>query len=230
MTSFRDFFIGKLKVLYTEVSKSIGKKVDKIDGKGLSEVDVTPTMRDTWNDAQPNVIESIKVRKKSDTAGSGVVVTPDDSKTVEIVIPNSLSEMTNDLTGDNELLTVKFYKDQIGPAISAAVAGSLQKIVCLDGVLPENPLESAIYLVPKSTTDANGNTVIPEGTNIYDEYVLVTTTKTVNGVEQTTKSMEKLGDTEIDLSGYVKFSSVTTTKITAKQVTDMMDKVDAATS
>ena len=83
-----------------KVKTWLGGKVDKVDGKGLSQNDLTNDLKAKYDTAAqkvddltetggaPNVIEIVKV---NDTP-----LTPDSSKAVNVVVPTKLTDLTND--------------------------------------------------------------------------------------------------------------------------------------
>ena len=85
----------------TRVNTELDKKVDKVEGKGLSTNDLTNELKGNYDaayahsqvahapaDAQANVIESVKVN------GTALTVT---GKAVDITVPTKVSELTNDV-------------------------------------------------------------------------------------------------------------------------------------
>lgn len=83
------------------IDAELDKKVDKVDGKGLSTNDLTNTLKANYDaayehsqaahapvDAQANIIESVKVN------GSALTIT---DKAVDITVPTKVSELTNDV-------------------------------------------------------------------------------------------------------------------------------------
>ena len=85
----------------TRVNTELDKKVDKVDGKGLSANDLTNELKGNYDaayahsqvahapaDAQANVIESVKVN------GAALTVA---GKAVDITVPTKVSELTNDV-------------------------------------------------------------------------------------------------------------------------------------
>jgi hypothetical protein len=175
-----------LQTFYAGLKTKLNGKVDVEEGKGLSEVNVTQTMVDGWNAAEKNVITGVKVRKGDTTSD----LTVDDDRNVTVEIPDKFSDLTNDLEGDNELLNQKFYTETIAPAIAAVKDGSLAIaiVTTLPAGTEEDPYDpTKIYFVPKEGSS--------EDDNVYDEYMVVT--------KDGAKSLEKIGETKIDLSGYV---------------------------
>jgi len=98
-------------------------------------------------------------------------------------IPTAVSDLTNDLDF------------QTGTEVATAIDEALADITGIDfeivQTLPQTGEKGVIYLVPQS----GGS-----GSDIYDEYIWITN----SGVG----SFEKIGSTDIDLSGYVQFTDI----------------------
>ena len=108
--------------------------------------------------------------------------------------PTKLSQFSNDQGFvTNSVQNLMFYylksetytKAEVEQLISAIKQG---KFVVVE-TLPQNPDPNVIYLVPKSPAQTS---------NAYDEYVYIN------------NNWEKIGDTDIDLSGYVTDDELTT--------------------
>lgn len=133
------------------------------------------------------MIESVKV--------NGTKVEPS-SKAVDISVPTKVSQLTNDsgfqnATQVNSTITGKGYQTQsqvqslINSAMGNVTSIKYQKVESL----PTTGSNGVIYLVAHS-----------HGTqDIYDEYIWISDSKT----------FEKIGNTDIDLSAYVKRSELT---------------------
>lgn len=114
-------------------------------------------------------------------------------------VPTALSDLSNDTgfitnTVNNlqnyYLKTESYTKTEIDTLISSAKTGRFLYV----NTLPTVDIDtSAIYLVPKSISATN---------NVKEEYI---------NLDGTTSGWEKIGDTEIDLSGYVTTSALNTT-------------------
>lgn len=95
---------GKANVSY--VDTEVGKKVDKVTGKGLSTNDFTTTLKDKLDGidsgAQTNVIEIIKRN------GTNLTVT---GKAVDISVPTKLSDLTNDKTFQTEAQIISLISE-----------------------------------------------------------------------------------------------------------------------
>lgn len=178
--------LAGLQTFYAGLKTKLNGKVDVEEGKGLSEINVTQTMVNGWNAAEKNVIVGVQVKKGDATSDLEV----SEDRKVVVEIPTKYSDLTNDLTGDDALLNQKFYTDTIAPAIAAVKDGSLSIaiVTALPAGTEEDPIDpTKIYFVPKEGSS--------EDDNVYDEYMVVT--------KDGAKSLEKIGDTKIDLSGYV---------------------------
>ena len=208
--------LSALQTFYSGLKTKLNGKVSVEEGKGLSEINVTQTMVDGWNAAEKNVIVGINVKKgEGDSSPVSATIDPE-SRVATIVFPSKLSEFTNDMTeGETALLTKAFYTSTIAPAIANATDGKL--VMAIVDVLPAaDDLDAkTIYLVPK---EISGDEAAEQGAdNVYDEYIVV--------VEDGVKRAEKIGDTKLDLSGYVKAEDVVA--VTDQEIQAMIAAVDA---
>ena len=178
-------------LLISKIKSALGGKVDVVSGKGLSTNDYTNAEKQKLSGiasgAQANVIESVKV--------NGTKVEPS-SKAVDISVPTKVSQLSNDSgfqtsTQVNSIVTGKGYQTQsqvqslINSAVGNITSIRYEKVTSL----PATGSNGVIYLVAHS-----------HGTqDIYDEYIWLSETKTY----------EKIGNTDIDLSAYVKKSELT---------------------
>ena len=180
-----------LTLLISKIKTALGGKVDVESGKGLSTNDYTSEEKSKLSGiasgAQTNVIESVKV--------NGTKVEPS-SKAVDISVPTKVSQLANDsgfqnATQVNSTISEKGYQtqSQVQSLINSAVGNIASIKYEKVSSLPVTGSNSVIYLVAHS-----------HGTqDIYDEYIWIADTKT----------FEKIGNTDIDLSGYVKKSELT---------------------
>lgn len=86
--------------LVQKIKTWLGGKVDKVDGKGLSQNDLTNELKSKYDTAvskvddltetggAPNVIEIVKV--------NGTPLIPDGNKAVDVTVPTKTSDLTND--------------------------------------------------------------------------------------------------------------------------------------
>ena len=165
---------------------------------------------------EPNTIETVKV--------NGTALVPDAQKAVDVTVPTSTSDLTNDGDGQSNFATESYVQQnggkidvikvngtaqaitakavdiavptevsdltndsgfQTASDVSSAIAAAVGDITSFEyqvvQSLPATGEAGVVYLVPKSSAGTS---------NAYDEYIYVS-----NG-------FEKIGDTEIDLSGY----------------------------
>lgn len=178
-------------LLISKIKTALNGKVNVVNGKGLSTNDYTNAEKQKLSGiasgAQANVIESVKV--------NGTALTPS-SKAVDVTVPTKTSQLTNDsgyqsATAVESIITAKGYQTQsqvqslINSAVGNITSIKYQKVTSL----PATGSNGVIYLVAHS-----------HGTqDIYDEYIWLSETKTY----------EKIGNTDIDLSAYVKSSELT---------------------
>lgn len=119
--------------------------------------------------------------KKVATSGSYNDLT--DKPTIPTV-PANVTAFTND---------AKYQTDeQVRTSIKTALSGITGITFSVVDALPATGAAGTFYLVPDTHSDAN---------DAYDEYVWVT------DAEETSK-FEKIGNTDVDLSGYVKSSEM----------------------
>lgn len=180
-----------LTLLISKIKAALSGKVDAVSGKGLSTNDYTSAEKQKLSGiasgAQANVIESVKV--------NGTKVEPS-SKAVDISVPTKVSQLTNDSgfqtsTQVNSIVTGKGYQtqSQVQSLINSAVGNITSIKYEKVNSLPVTGSNGVIYLVAHS-----------HGTqDIYDEYIWLSETNTY----------EKIGNTDIDLSAYVKKSELT---------------------
>lgn len=198
-------------------------KVDKEQGKGLSSNDYTTTeknklngiadnaevnVQSDWNESDNTSDAYIQNKPTIPTVNDGLLTIQQNGTTVEtfsanqsgnkianIQVPTKTSDITNDsgfiLNTVNNLTNYylkseTYTRTEVANLISQAITGVFIFVQTL-------PTASAstmgkIYLVPKST---------PETNNIKDEYITVE--------ENSTYSWEHIGDTAVDLTGFVKY-------------------------
>lgn len=179
-------------LLIQKTKAELAKKVDAVGGKVLSTNDYTTAEKNKLagiaSGAQVNAITTVKV--------NGTALTPDTSKAVNVTTPTKVSQLTNDsgfqnATQVNSTITGKGYQTKaevqslINLAVGSVTSIRYEKVTSL----PATGSNGVIYLVAHS-----------HGTqDIYDEYIWISESKT----------FEKIGNTDIDLSGYVKKTDLT---------------------
>jgi hypothetical protein len=212
--------------LIAKVKEALGGKVDKVAGKGLSTNDLTTELKKGYDGAVTDVANLKKVgAEKNVIVGvkvNGTVQTPDSNRQVDISVPTD-SEIAAKIEGYgyqteaqvntliagkgyqtaaqvkstvegygyqtaaqvNQIVTGKGY--QTSAQVQAAINESLSGITGIDiqvvESLPTTGVKGVIYLVAHKHGDKDN----------YDEYVWVASKN----------AFEKIGNTDIDLSGYV---------------------------
>lgn len=188
-------------LLVQKTKAELAKKVNAVSGKVLSTNDYTTAEKNKLAGiavgAQVNAITTVKV--------NGTALTPDANKAVDVTVPTKVSQLTNDSGFQNATqvkatVTGQGYQTQsqvqslINSAVGNVTSIKYQKVTSL----PATGSNGVIYLVAHS-----------HGTqDIYDEYIWIADTKT----------FEKIGNTDIDLSGYVKatdLAAITTDELNA---------------
>ena len=207
--------------LWQQIKAKLGTKVDKVEGKGLSTNDLTDSLKSNYDkaythsqsahapsNAQANVIETVKVNGTALTPSSKAVNIDLSSYAKTTDIPTKTSQLTNDSSFTtmsaveekgyqtasqvNSIVTGKGYQtaSQVTSAINTAIAGVTQFNFQVVDSLPTTGSKGVIYLVAHA-----------HGTNdSYDEYIWVTS--------GSTSKFEKLGNTDIDLSAYLKKTDI----------------------
>lgn len=179
-------------LLIQKTKAELAKKVNAVSGKVLSTNDYTTAEKNKLAGiaagAQVNAITTVKV--------NGTALTPDTNKAVDVTVPTKTSQLTNDSGFQNATqvkatVTGQGYQTQsqvqslINSAVGNVTSIRYEKVTSL----PATGATGVIYLVAHS-----------HGTqDIYDEYIWIADTKT----------FEKIGNTDIDLSGYVKATDLT---------------------
>ena len=137
--------------------------------------------------ADVNLIESVKV--------NGAPLEIDSSKAVNITVPTDNASLANGAgyqtaTDVNNLIDAKGYQtaSQVNSIVNTAVANAAHLKRAIVDVLPESGEENTIYLVP-SASSKDGN--------VKDEYMWINS------------AWEKIGSSEVDLTGYLKESDLT---------------------
>lgn len=199
---------GLTTLLTNLVSAGDGRWVKKVDlvkasasADGLMSKEDFSKLSGIASGAQVNVIESVSVNGTALTpdANKGVdvtvpllgvsvngnSVTPDSTtKVANITVPTKVSDITNDSNFQTDT--------QVSASIAAAVAGITQFDYEVVQSLPATGEKGTIYLLPNTGT----------GSNIYDEYIWIDGSPDGH--------FELLGTTEMDLSGYVQATEMTT--------------------
>lgn len=179
--------------VWQKIKVLLEKKVDKVEGKGLSTNDLTNellekinssgsssfsgsytdlTNKPTLNGVQINgamTAQDLGLQPKGDYANASHTHV----KSQITDFPTGLSEFTNDTGFQNSA--------QVQSAINSAIGSITHFYFQKVESLPPTGEDNVIYLVPN--TD-------PESQNLYDEFLYVDS------------AFEKIGETDIDLSNY----------------------------
>lgn len=172
---------------YAEVSDLPTKTSDLTnDGDGTDSN--SPFATQAYVTANGGKIDTIKVN------GTAQTIT---NKAVDIAVPTKTSDLTND--GDGTAGSAFQTADDVSDAIDAALADVTGIDYQIVQSLPATGEKGIIYLVSNSGS----------GGNSYDEYIWVEPT---GG----TAHFEKIGSTDVDLSGYwakTELTAITTAEI-----------------
>lgn len=233
MASAFEDFLGKKwgAALLAWAKRSLEGKVDKISGKGLSTNDLTTELKKVYDGAVTDVANLKKVGAEKNTIVgikvNGTVQTPDSNRQVDIAVPTdgdiaakvegygyqTESQVNTLITGKgyqtagqvddaivkkgyqtaaqvNTAITNKGYQTsaQVQAAIKESMSGITEIDIQVVESLPATGKKGVFYLVPHT-----------HGTkDTHDEYVWVPSKNT----------FEKIGNTDIDLSGYVKITDI----------------------
>lgn len=199
---------GLATLLSQLVTNGDGRWVKKVDltkasatADGLMSKEDFSKLSGIATGAQVNVVESVKVNGAALTpdankavdvtvpvlgvSKNGTPITPDTTtKVVDVTVPTKVSDLTNDSNFQTDT--------EVDASIAAAIADVVQFDYEVVQALPATGAKGTIYLVSNSGT----------GTNIYDEYIWI------DG--DPSGHFELLGTTEMDLSGYVQATEMTT--------------------
>lgn len=164
---------NSLSHLFAKLTILFSKKVDKVDGKGLSQNDFTDELKE-------------KLLNAGDSTFTG-----------------NYNDLTNKPTKLSEFVNDSNF--QTDTQVNVAIANALKNIQGISysivETLPVTGEAGVIYLI--SNNGANPNS--------YDEYIWIT------------DKFEKIGTTEVDLTGYVKESDLV--EITNEEIDALFDAV-----
>lgn len=184
-------YLSKEGLLYVwqKIKLRLSGKVDKIEGKGLSTNDLTDELKQKILDAGDssfsgdyndltNKPDLTVYENKIETIKVNGEAKTITDKSVDISVPTNNNQLTNGAGYQTS--------SEVNSAITSAISGVTQFDYQIVESLPATGVKGTIYLISNNGT----------GTNIYDEYIWIT------------DKFEKFGTAEIDLSEYVKYSSL----------------------
>lgn len=177
------------------INTALGNKVDKVSGKGLSTNDFTNELKSSYDETvetvknltetggEPNKVDDVKVN------GTSVV----SNKIATITVPTNNNQLTNGAgyqTASQVESAISGKGYQTSAQVTSAINSAIADITGIDfqvvTSLPSTGKKGVIYLVSNSGSNPNS----------YDEYIYVN------------NKFEKIGTTDVDLSGYVKSSDL----------------------
>lgn len=211
----------KLSVFFDNLKNLFAVKTDLNSHKEDTSIHITSTERTNWNsakthadsahapsDAQPNVIESVKV--------NGTALTPS-SKAVNITVPTKVSELTNDSgykTTDNNT------------TYSLSKTGSTITLTGSDGSTASVTDSDTTYTLPTASSSTLGGVKIGTNVNISNETISVANGSTsAKGIVQLTDSTSSTSTTTAATpnsvkSAYDRASTAITNAATAQSTAD----------
>lgn len=219
--------------LITKIKNALSGKVDKVNGKGLSTNDLTTALKTSYDGAVTDVASLKKVGAEKNVITAvkvnGTALTVDSTRSVDVTVPtdnqigakiegygyqtaaqvNAAVTSKGYQTAANVKSTVENYgyqtaaqvetkitgkgyqtSAQVQSAINSALSGITGIDIKVVESLPTTGSKGVIYLIAHSHGSGDS----------YDEYVWLSDKKVY----------EKIGNTDVDLSGYLQKSDLTT--------------------
>lgn len=238
-------YIGKtnLPSLLSLIKTAINKKVDAVEGKGLSANDLTDALKTSYDTAvttvnelkaiggEPNKINTIKV--------NGTAQTPDSSKAVDISVPTTAtikSQIENygyqTASQVDTAITAKGYQTttQVKTTVESykyQTDANVKSTVTSYGYQTAAQVQSAINDALEGVTgiDIQVVTALPS-TGVKGVIYLISDSHSDSNDSydeyiwvSSTSAFEKIGNTDVDLSAYAKTADFT--EITASEINSM---------
>lgn len=185
--------------LITLVKTALGGKVDKVEGKVLSTNDLTDALKQGYDGAVTHAAAAhapagAQVNVIEAVKVNGTAAEIAD-KAVNIAVPTKVSEIANDSKFQTE--------EEVDAKIAAADHMKRKKVTSVDDIdASAAGAEEYIYMVPKGTG---------KNADKFDEYMVI------DG------AVEKVGDWEVNLDGYVQSKDIT--EMTADDVQTIWDSI-----
>ena len=186
------------------VKTQLDGKVDKIEGKGLSEADYTNSEKQKLSDlpTATQLVALLALKQDNLTFDN----TPTDGSTNPVTSDGIFEAIKNFITRAVDDLVNYYTKTQVytKSEVEALIAAIKQFKILAVPVLPTASADTigTLYLVPSDR---------PGEQNIKDEYI----TLSISEGGTTTYYWEKIGTTEVDLSNYTTFDDVNAAIATA---------------
>lgn len=140
--------LGNVKSDKDYVDRELAKKVDAIDGEGLSDNNLTDALREKLegieDDAQRNVIELIKRN------GANLDVT---DKSVDIKVPKSFSDLVNDMDVQTKSEVLSMIEE----------VGQMSKKIVVELPLISEAEDNTMYLILNSSESGYKEYIVVEG-------------------------------------------------------------------
>lgn len=189
--------------LIIKIKNALNSKVGKEEGKGLSANDFTDVLKSGYDTAVADVADLKKAgAEKNVIVGvkvNGTALVPDSTRNVDVTVPTD-AQIEQKIEGYGyqtasqveTKITGKGYQtsDQVQSAINSALSGVTGIDIQVVESLPTTGSKGVIYLVAHAHGSGDS----------YDEYVWLSGKKTY----------EKIGNTDVDLSGYLQKTDLTT--------------------
>lgn len=198
------YILTKLKAVL-DGSASLGPGyVQKVNGKGLSTEDFTTTLLTKLNGIADGA-DAVSWSQIQAT-GTKIATVTINGTDIDIYAPSGGSTITVDTEmsdSSENAVQNKVIKGYVDAAIGSVVQIEFRVVQ----TLPASGENGVIYLVPNSGT----------GTNTKDEYVWIP------GSGGSSGSWEKIGTTDVDLSGYVQTTDLV--EVTTSDIDSMFNTV-----
>lgn len=187
-------YLGKTDLLYLcqLMSNEYAKYVEKVSGKQLSTNDFTTELLNKLNGIDTGAQVNVQADFNETNASSDAFIRnkPNLSVYAPLANPaftgNPTVPTQNEGTSNTSVANTAFVMNAVAKAFSQITGIKFEKVASYAD-LPATGAAGTIYLVPKTTTSPN---------NIYTEYYWTGT------------AYDILGDTAVDLSGYLKTTDV----------------------
>lgn len=175
--------------------------VAKDGSKQLSDENFTTALKTKLDGIQPNA-SAVSWSQVQQTGTKIATITINGTETDIYVAPGQSITVDTQMSNTSEnAVQNKVIKSYVDDAVASVVGVEFRKV----NSLPVTGENGVIYLLPKSGTQPSGN--------IYEEWIWISSDS----------SYEKIGETSIDLSGYVQYTDLA--DITNSDIDTMMYNV-----